>query len=181
MEGNEPFTSVEKHQHLIWFGRQRGWEADQDFEEVMQVLLHLTLYILHLPLVSTEPQDAPGCMCCGLLSTHQVVKEANCFLFSRVNLSLWELSIFRNDGIWLLFTSKSSSSNRMVQECLREQHFWGDQDHTRTHMLAGSRPKPLSCLQDLALNVAEGSHATVQQNVARYILTVSVFVPKSLH
>ena len=33
-------------------------------------------------------------MCCGLLSTHQVVKEANCFLFSRVNFSLWELSFF---------------------------------------------------------------------------------------
>ena len=53
--------------------------------------------------------------------------------------------------------------------------------HTHTRTLAGSHPKPMSFLQDLALNVAEGSHATVQQNAARYILTVSVFVPKSLH
>ena len=43
------------------------------------------------------------------------------------------LFFFRNDGIWLLFTSKSSSSNRMVQECLGEEHFWRDQDHTHTH------------------------------------------------
>ena len=53
--------------------------------------------------------------------------------------------------------------------------------HTHTHTLVGSRPKPMSFLQDLALNAAEGSHATVQQNAACYILTVSVFVPKSLH
>ena len=73
----------------------------------------------------------------------------------------------------------------MVQECLGEEHFWRDQDHihthTHTHTLVGSHPKPMSFLQDLALNVAEGSHATVQQNAACYILTVSVFVPKSLH
>lgn len=89
------------------------------------MLLHLTLYILYLTLISTETQDAPGYMCCGLLSTHQVVKEANCFLFSRVT-PCENYLFLGTDGIWLLFTSKSSSSNRMVQECLGEQHFWID-------------------------------------------------------
>lgn len=89
------------------------------------MLLHLTLYILHLTLISTETQDAPGYMCCGLLSTHQVVKEANCFCFL-VLLPVRIIFFLGTDGIWLLFTSKSSSSNIMVQECLGEQHFWID-------------------------------------------------------
>lgn len=166
--------------NLVWKAEQRvrSWPGFRGSDASCYIFL-CTSYIF--PWSLQNHRTPLGVCAVASLSTHQVVKEANCVCFSRVNLSLWELSFLgmMASGSYLLLSLHLAIE--WYQECLREQHFLErPRPHTRTHTRWWAAvPSPWGCLQDLALNVAEGSHATVQQNVARYILTVSVFVPRA--
>lgn len=120
----ESFTSVEKHQYFIWFGSQkRRWEADHGFKEVLKVFLEASPWSLQkprLPLDMVQPFfNKSSCQGDELFPR---VSPCENYLF---------LAGFPQG---LTASGNCLLPNLHLEWCLKEQHFWTDQDAMRENI-----------------------------------------------